>query len=432
MTIAFNTLFTALGKLVGGLNEWNAARGATLTSRVSTLRTQFNNIGPDLADNLTTNANGNIASGQGWVGYLGQSCWDSVRQAVLNDRPQTDASNTGVLIELVRQMGVNAQSLAQAPATVGSVTAVGVPTGAPTFVVSDLDALTQARSDWTLPDTLLFTGLGANSVTVQGLAVPPAVTYPTWPSGTGVNTTLTLTDASTTSIGSDPGFEQWLAGPPIVPSQWTIFVGTGGTTVSRVTDAAITGVGSYALQLLGDGTTTGTPLRVRQAVSVQPSTAYYLFAYTKRTANPANTGTLTVALRDVNGNLLAGTSAISLATSAIGTSWAPQQAALVTPKAIPTGGAYLEIRYNPGIGDTVELDQVALNPLPALASGGLRVAVVKGSPDVAPGDQWTLTTTATTPTLSLIRGLDRLMSLASYSARIPTGGAPSQLDALVS
>jgi hypothetical protein len=432
VAIAFTNLFTALGKLVGGLNEWNTGRGATLDTRASTLRTNLTAISSDLDITLESNRSAAEASGQGWVSYLSTTCWDTVRAAVLADRPQTDTSQTGVLTELCRQMRVSSENLATSLATIGSVTNVGSPTGTPTFVVSDVDGVTQARSDWTLPDVLLFTGVSESSVAVQGQSSTPASTYPDWPSGTGVNTTLSLIDASVTSLASDPGFESWNAGPPISPSIWSIVVGTAGSTVVRVTDTPITSVGSYSMQLLGDGTTSATPLRVRQAVTLSASTVYFIHAFMKRTANPANTGTLTVGLRDSSGNLLSGTTGISVLTSAISTSWTAVTAVVATPAAIPSGGAYLEIRYNPGNGDSVYLDQVSINALPALYTGGLRVAIVKGATAVAPGDGWTLTTTRANPSLSLIRGLNRLMSLDSYSVRIPTSGAGTQGDALVS
>lgn len=432
MAIAFTTLFTALGKYVGALNEWNTARGATLTSRVATLRTQLGNVGSDLDITLTSNQTSAIGSGEGWVSYLKSICWSTLGQAVLTDRPQTDTSQTGLLTELVRQMNVASENLATSVATVGSATAVGAPTGTPTFVISDMDAITQAASNWTLPDVMLVTGVSATSVTVQGQSIPTAVTYPAWPSGSGVNTSITLLDASTTSIGTDPGFESWLTGPPITPSLWSITVGTAAVTVIRQADTPITGVGTYCMQLLGDATTSATPLRVRQSVTVQPSTVYYVHAFLKRTANPANTGTLTIGLRDSAGTLLSGTSSVSIVTGSIATSWTANTAVICTPKTIPSGGAYLEIRYNPGNGDSVYVDQVALNALPALYTGGLRLALVKGATDVVAGDAWTITTTRANPTLSLIRGLNRLMSLDGYSVRIPTSGAGTQGDALVS
>lgn len=429
MAINFTRLFTALGKVCGALNEWNTSRGSTLTTRVSTLRTQFTGIDADLDDDLTTNQNNAVTSGDVWVSYLTQMCQRLVIDEVLNDRPQTDQQFTACLTELVRQMGVAAESLATSLATVGSVTAVGAPTGTPTWVVSDLDALRQARSDWTLPDVLLLTAVGNTSVNVQGQAAVTPETRPTWPTGAGVNTTLTQINAATTSLGADPGFESWLAGPPISPVSWTILSGTAGTTVSQASDTPVTGQGTYSLQLLGDGTT----LKVRQQVTVSAGECYFLHAFVKRTANPANTGTLTVSLRDSAGTLLSGTSNISILTSAASGSWTANTAALVTPKNLPTDGlVYLEIQYNGGVGDTLRLDQVALNLLPTLYTGGLRLAVVKGVTATVTGDAWTHTTTLASPTAAFIRALNRLLALTNYSVRIPTSGAPTQANALVS
>jgi hypothetical protein len=427
VAIGFTTLFTALGKIAGALNEWNTGRGSELTSRVSTLRTQVTGISSELDANLTSAKNSAISGAEVWPSYLASLASETIRYAVLADRPQTDTSFSACLTELVRQMGVAAESLATNYATVGAAAAVGVPTGTPKIVVSDLDPYTQAQSNFTLPDVLNIVAQGASTAAVQGKSAASPVTHPDWPSGSGVNTTLTLVDASTSTLGADPSFESWNAGPPIVPANWTIVSGTGGTTVARATDDPLS-TGTYCLQFLGDGTT----LRVRQAVTVSANTVYFIHAFLKRTANPANTGTMTIALRDSSGTLLSGTTSVSVATSAAATSWTANTAVLATPATIPTTGVYLEIQYNGGVGDTIRVDQCALNALPTLYTGGVRLAIVKGITATVYGDTWTQTTTRANPELSLIRQLNRLLTLTNYTVRIPTSGAPTQADALVS
>ncbi len=432
MAIAFTTLFTALGKVVGALNEWNTARGSTLTSRVSTLRTQLTNIDADLDATLTSDAALAVASGDAWTSALVTYATNLVTEAVLNDRALTDTSFNSCLTELVRQMGVASESLNNYPATVGSATSVGSPTGTPTFVISDVDQYTQAASNFTLPDVYYLTYNGSGHA-VQGLGADTNSTRPTWPSGTGVNTLVTETDASATSLAADPGIEEWDDSTPPELVDWEMLSGTYGTTVSRATDTPITGVGTYCLQLLGDAGTGATPLKVRQQVSVAANSVYYVHAYLKRTANPANTGTLTIGLRDSSGNLLSGTSSISVATSACATSWTAYTAVIAVGANLPSDGlVYLEIRYNAGNGDTIRVDQVALNELPALYTAGVRLAIVKGATASVVGDTRTITVTRATPTASLIRGIDRLLNLKSYSVRIPCSGSPTQADALVS
>ena len=426
MAIAFTTLFTALGKICGGLNDWNTARGSSLDSRISTLRTQVTGISPELDANLTTAGDSAVAGAEVWPSYLASLAADTIKAAVLADRPQTDTSFSGCLTELVRQMGVSSESLADNAATVGAASAVGAPTGTPKFVVSDLDGYTQAASNFCIADVLNIVLQSADVAAVQGKSATSSQTHPDWPSGSGVNTSLTLVNAATTSIGSDPGFESWNTGPPVTPTNWTIVSGTAGTTVSRATDDPVSG--TYSLQLLGDGST----LNLRQAVSVSANTVYFIHAFVKRTANPANTGTLTISLRDASGTLVSGTTSISVATSAAATSWTANTTALATPATLPASGVYLDIRYNGGVGDTLRLDSVALNPLPALYTGGIRLAIVKGITAGVYGDTWTQTTTRATPTASFIKQLNRLLSLTSYSVRIPCSGAPTQADALVS
>ena len=251
MAIDYGRLFEALGKLCGGLNEWNTARGSELDARVAELRTQLVGIGPDLDDSLTASRNTAVGAGDSWVGYLANAASNALRTEVLNDRPLTDTGFGSCLAELVRQMTIDGQSLATSPATVGSVTAIGSPVGTPRFLVSDLDPITGAASNFVLPDVYIVTATAPTVFSVSGKsAVRP--TDPTWPTGTGVNTSVTQIDASATSLGADPGFETW-SGSPAVPTFWTTVAGTPGTTVAQATDTPVTGAGTLCLQLLGEG-----------------------------------------------------------------------------------------------------------------------------------------------------------------------------------
>lgn len=418
MAINFTRLSTAWGKLLGGLNEWNAARGATLTSRVGTLRTQFNGIDGDLEDTLSASRDAAIGAAEAWPSYLADRVVAVLAAEVKNDRPFADTSATGLLNELRRQMVVAGESFKTSTCTTVTA-AIGVPVGNPRIVTSDMDRFTGGRGDFLLADVLLLQAQGGGQYAVTGNSSVTPATYPSWPGGGGVASTLLETDPAVSSVGNDPGFTTWTS--PTAPAYWTV---TGAVAQNADTPDG----SAYSCQFTG----TGSLISIRQTVSVQPGQVLAVHFDAKKTASPVNTGTLVVRLEDAAGNALSGS--VTVNVSAVTGSWVGYTGALWVPTTAPST-VYVAFRYTGGAGDTVRVDRLSLVDAPELYPAGLRLAVFAGTTAAVAGDAWTLTTTVdggTTLSTQMIRGLDRLIGLSSYPLRLPTNSVPTQADALVS
>lgn len=418
MAINFTRLSTAWGKLFGALNEWNVARGSTLTTRVGTLRTQFNGIDGDLEDGLSTTQSSAIAAGETWTSYLADRVVAVLASEVKNDRPFADTSTVGLLKELDRQMRVAGESYKTSTCTTATA-AIGVPAGNPRIVTSDMDALTGGRSDFLLADVLLLRCQGSGLYALTGNSSVTPATYPTWPGGAGIATFVTEVNPATTSVGLDPGFDQWTS--PTAPTYWTV---TGAVAQNADTPDG----SAYSCQFTG----TGALISLRQTLSVVAGQVLNVHFDAKKTASPANTGTLVVRLEDAAGNALSGN--VTVNVSAVTGSWVGYTGTLWVPTTV-TGTVYVAFRYTGGVGDICRVDRLSLTEATLLYPAGLRLTVFTGPTAAVLNDAWTLTTTVdggTTLSTQMIRGLDRLIGLASLPVRLPTNSVPTQADALVS
>ncbi len=347
-------------------------------------------------------------------------------QEVLADRPQTDQNLDACFVEWTRQMALVPDTFSAATCTT-TLAAIGSPTGTAKHVTSDLDAY-GSRSDFLVPDVIVVRATGADTVTLMGKAATANKTDPTWPTGAGVSTSATLVDPDTTSDAADPGFEAWTTTLPYTPTSWSIAAGTAGTTVTRTSDGFIDATG-YALAFVGDT----TQLRVRQDVSALATGTYAIHVALKKTVGAVGTGTVSVTLRDASGNVISATGVSQTVAGLTLNTWTPLTAAVYIPRQL-TNGCYLEIRVTLGTADTVLVDCLSLRAMTTLYTAGLKYLGFSGITGmVLDADQWTLTTALDSGSITtrLAKGIDRLFNVSTLSARLPSGGSPTQADALI-
>ena len=416
MPINFTRLSTGFGKLIGALNELNTYRATTLPARIATLRSAIT-VDPDLLSRLTPDRFDLIAGSSVWSRSLQAQAEALLIAEVKADKNLADLSVANCLIELARQMVAGPQTYASNRCTVSSSVLTGVSdTG---VITDDFDVNTGIRSDFVLPDAIVARATSTDQVTLLGLALAtPDATDPTWPGGGGVSGTMTLIDID--QGGDDPGFEAW---PTVTTlSRWTVVTGA----VARV-DGDPYGLkeGLYVCGITGGATT-----RLTQAFPTANNQRYLLTLWVRKTATGANTGNLVISLVDAAGTLIG--TAMTVAMTAITTSWV--RYTVVTQASLTDPNTLLNVSYNGGAADVINISGVQAIPMIALYTRGPTLFFLRGlvRPDI--DDSWSITAVAAgSTTVSLIRGLDRLLGLSAYAANIPTTtGVATQLDALVS
>lgn len=455
MSINTARLTQRFGKLVGWLNEINSYRGTTLTARVTTIDGQYTSVNPDLVGGLYSQEASAIASLNGQVTYIKQLAEAVLIAEVQNDRPLPSATKANALAEWNRQMRVAGDTFNASPAA-GVVANIGSPTGDYTLIYTGKDG-TGVEQDLILPDVYLFQcdqdkdsggTQYAERFTIRGKARDANLTDYTYPSGTGVNTTITTVNpAATFGAVSDGAFTSWNGGSPNSLTSWTAGTGcTYGTQLLKATDDPRNTSGSASLDLKGDGTAIPA---VKQAVTnnVVAGGVYAVHLRLKKVNDPGTDWAVTVRLVDGSGAVLSNCTLSSSACSALNANWTNVLSGFFHVPAVKPSAVYLEIRmHQSGSVNTapVNLAECEVNHLSVfrvdstpnlLYTGGPRVALFSGTTAAVVGDASTVTVTvAGTYSSYLLAGIDRLLDLKATGIRLPSDnvGGETILDSLVS
>ena len=456
MAINFTRLFTTLGLECGALNETNTFR-TTCNTRSATLNTQFvtSTVYSPVVSGLVTTTASQLTAQTSYLSALGTLVDSHLIAEVKADRPLTAATRSAALAELVRQMIVSSQTLAECPGTC-TVADIGSPTGNAKFVFGTYEGQTGRISDFLVPDVYQIIcsvdrsagGTAYGEVfTVVGKPADTATTDVTYPNGTGINTTTTLVNPETNSgLITDGSFPNWtVSNTPNSP--WTLGSGVvAGTHIERSSDTPrSTG---YACKLLGDGSVFP---RIYQTVTLLASTAYTVQFRLKKVLDPSTDWMVSVRLTDGAGTAVTGVASrsnlISSATSASVTAdWLNVVTGqFTTPAVLPANGLRVELLMSaasgigtaPITGTSVIVSHIVVIKPAAMYSGGPTMQGFSGTLESVVGDARTNTVALSSgvPSTYLLRGIDRLLSggLASAAVRIPTttGGAATQADSLV-
>jgi len=453
MAIDYTTLRARWGKIIGALNEVNTYRGTTLAARVTTLISQFSSANPSVTSGIYDAQTSALSSFSSWLSYLTGLVNDALFTAVNNDRsvPFTDIDACGV--ELVRQMTNDAQTFNDSPCSY-AFAAVGVPTGDLSFVYTDRDA-TGLASDYAIPDRLLFTVTAdadrggtrwAETIAVVGKLADTAATDAGYPTGAGINTTIQVTDPDVSGGAvTDGSFNNYTSSNF---DSWTRLTGNTSSTVNQAAEDYRNGANGKSLNLVSNGTNvTG----VRQNITVTAGQIKAVCFRVKAVNSALTTAKVHVSIRRQDTDaLLTDPQSANLQTSSgtmagIGVgSWAAYTAVFVMPNYIPSSGVYLDIRLADGttvttpatVATAAYVDHVSIIDMPAQYNAGPRIVIFSGKTGLLITDQWQLTITLASGTISgyIVRGVDRLIGLRSRTWRLPTvsGGTETLTDAAIS
>jgi hypothetical protein len=460
MTIAFARLFTTQGLLCGALNEINTYRATTLAGRQTTLVTQLvtSSVYGNLVSDAYTNRAAAVVSENSYVQSLQAMSLAALLADVNADRPGTGTDLPSAVAELRRQMLIAGESLNDCPGTV-VVASVGSPTGDPSFVFGTSEPVTGKVTDYLVPDVYLIqctadrsqSGTSyAETFSLVGKTADSLPTDATYPSGTGLDTTVTLVDPATDeSIILNGGFDDWTV--TNTPDNWTLgtSVVAGTHVFEKISDDPRgTAVTNISLRLVGDGTVL---IKLRQTVTLLPNTAYSVQFRLKKVADPGTDWAVSLLLVDqaaspaqVTGNSSYANVITSGAATSVASNWTNVVTGVfMTPAVLPSTGLQIEIRMHQSGSlttaaiNTAEcyVDHVSVVQTDPLYAGGPTLTGFSGLTESVVGDARTATVALTSgvPSTYLIRGMDRLLGLASLDNRIPTigGGTETRGDALV-
>lgn len=426
--------FTRQGAIIGEYNRVAALYGSTLDTGFQSIWVQFASSDQAAVQNLPTAVATYRNSGQQYQATLVQAGQTASILQVSDDTTVVPETMQQSITVLIGQMVAASQTIQRA--TLGqTVTPWASNLGDATVVIG-------TNNQYGVPLDMIFTesivGTCTDSSTAYGETLqfvgPPSVppVGPYWPSGSGTNTTMTITDPANTTLITDGMFVDWTGSGNNTPVNWdiingaagtTVFQGTGGVRASNPTTAKITSDGAQATQLA-------------QAVSLSINTVYCFSVQAKVSASDGS-GIFRMALTDADGNVLTDDDGNDLSytrnmSAQITTSWQCFTAFFSTPRQLP---ATVNIQYGFSVAPTAAkyllLDLAAGVAATQLYTGGVYAAAFSGADATALGDYYTAAITNSLTSQSFARGMDRLYGMRSMGVAFPSADSPTISDSLV-
>jgi hypothetical protein len=382
--------------------------------------------------------------------YLQGLAQSTVIQMANDDAPLSTQNLATALGVLISQMGTSVDTVKK-PTVSAAVTAAGANTGLGQLIVSVL-AGKGLQVDYPIPETITLTcskdGQSGGTAGQEVFAVTSPVAETDllnwdYPLGSGLNTTLSATDATLNVSGGNLLFNSsWTAfAVTNTPDKWPIKTGTAGTQIFKETGASNVYKGASSLKFLGDGsnlTAVYQPFNSSSLGTASVLSAGTVYAYNmwvKVSATPA-AGVLRIALTDgadtvVNDNNSVANSA-TLALTGVSTTFVNLQGFFRTPLLNPTTGYRLQVSLSTALDNakSVYMSNLALTKAVQVYPGGPFVALFSGTPNFLLADQFTI---------ALTNKLDsqwqwyaeRLLGLRALGLQLPSGGSPTIAESLI-
>jgi hypothetical protein len=423
MAINFTRLFTALGKIVGGMNEVNTYRGTTLGTRANTLSALYNTVLQEVPADLYEALGSARTAEQRLLQYYQTLAQRTLVAEVVLDRPMIRQTLKECVLELRKQMISGAQSLAQTPATV-TVTPT-LTDGNAKLIGTNVHPSGQTVQ-LALPDTYRVTipngSLQGDTpfqeiLALEGVEAAVPDTSWEWPGGSGSSATLTVRDANQ-SIGLANGKMSSL-------TSWT--GQTGGTwTAGAATLAPRSGYTDNVIKFAPSG---GSGY-IQQTVTVKALRQYSWTVRVYKHSSGTQNWSMTVSLVDQTGTVVSSTTtAASMANG-----WNTLTGFFNTPEYM-NGAVTFRVEYTSIVSSSnLEVCHAGFVEPAELYKGGPTLVAWAGTIPLTSRDKWDVGVTigGTADPGSLHRGVDRLCGLRSILPQgLPVSGAPTQLDALV-
>ncbi len=411
------SLFSTLGKLgvvVKLAKSYQASQQQNLI-----------NLSTGVIAQLTPQPDIQALIGSSWIGLMGgpegacsvaqQVASQVVQRVVYLDNPQFGQTFSGgntltCLQEIIRQMKVaNATILAMTVSqTPTQFSTVNTNVGNGLVVASVRRPLDGAVLENSFAENITYTctqdsyvggaTAGNEGISITGIGNEGDVFAWDWPAGSNGSTFFNAIDGSVDNGSGNllvnSGFDSWL-NLANVPDNWTLTVGTPGTTTAK--ESTLVFDGAASLQLIGDGTTnfnlnqqfnsaTGT------TTTLDPLTQYSFAIWLRRDGTAAGTGVLTIDLcstptgptiNDQGGN----PNSFTIDLTSLTTTWLGFTGSFRTPLILPAN-QYIRFRLTTGLtaGRSVYLDLAGYGLEQQLYTGGPFVSCHSGSVPFVGGD----------------------------------------------
>jgi hypothetical protein len=436
------------------LADVNTLQGTTLPTDIQNVIGQYT-TNNDMA--MVDGLEGQLSNAQNAAGSIVsfvQSCANNtVNTMVYQDNPLLSNSDlSSSLTEVIRQMIANSQSVQVC--TVGStVTAGGSNLGDGQVVVSvkRADGLVQENA---FAENITLRCI-ADSETNAALAgkeqfkVTGTVSYSPFDwryvaGGSGGQTTVSAVpgsvDNSSGNLTTNGDFESFTSN---TPDNWSILVGSAGTTIKQSTAQHYTGLSS--LNIVGNGSELTSVAQVFGDATngtrgtLASETQYAVNLWVKVDSTPA-AGVLEVSLVDGSNTIVndqQGTAnSFTKSLTTVSTTWVAVNGVFRTPYILPST-LKLRVRLSTAMttGRNLYVDRVAMTRMTQVYTGGPSVAVFSGASNFFVPDNFTAAITNNRGGASNGKTFqclfNRFFNMSQLGLLLPSSNSPTISDSLI-
>lgn len=449
MAINLTTLFTRIGKMGGILNTINTSIGTTIPAKTDSLADQYNSSDRDIREGLYNAQSRWWAANLSFPNHMKQLARETLIEMVRDDNPQPDLSLRTALVELIRQMEVTSDDVlrsvvaATVAATAGNVgdasivVSVKLPSGrsCENLFAEDVVLKVTADSETGGEDE------GEEPWRAQGEYPESNPLRFDWPRGSGSSMSGSLVDADQDAIGANMNyltnghFEDFTVAN--TPDNWTIDVGSAGTTILKQTGAPFAGLA--ALQFVGNGAELTSVYQTFDSAAgtiteLVGDEQYAVNGWLRISPSAPSTGVLQIALTDGSGTIVNDEEGVAnsftVALTSATTSYVAFNGSFRTPHIMPAA-IRLRLKLTTALesGKSVFIDHVALTRHNPLYTQGPSIVAFSGSTRVITGDSWTITLTNTEGEFQEL--FDKFFGMKALQLLLPSDPAPTISDALI-
>lgn len=381
-------LFNRLGALFHSIGAVQTYQGTTMPAYVLDISNQY-----DADLRFIPTLQGTLTSGQGAAGGVtgdvATIAQNTLVGMVQEDTPQPQATLDYALPQLIAQMVAASATVRKNIVTITS-TAGAANNGNGTCLVRLIDG-TSTTLENVYAETFTVTctqdaqpGNGAVAGQEQFTALGDLNVGKldfTWPKGSGGQNQLVAAsaavNASAQNVLTNGNFETFTVAN--IPDNWTITVGTAGTTVKSV---ATPYIGVLALSIVGNGSELTKLTQILRDTAnnidgiIQPQTVWAIAFYCRVSSVPSG-GVLRVSLQDGSGTVVG--SAVSVTLSGATTGYVLKSAMFSMPLDLPAK-LVMTIELTTALDNTkaVYVDELVLTQMTQYANGPF-LSVIPGN-----------------------------------------------------
>jgi hypothetical protein len=452
-----NGLFTRLGKLFG-LAEAVRAHQSDVKTRIAAIQAEYSSADAYMLGDLVGRMESRIAAAglivsdveDAAVQTLIEMCYADAGVSTRSVMPSKDQRSA--LLYLIREMGLDIESVDGTTVTKASVSVGSGNTGNGTLLFTELPPLALASG------VIQFPNIRTERVEIRCIADAQSKEIPSgselfevrgqtafdnldyrFPAGSGAAYVMPCLNPSLDTgvrygnLLRNSAFTTY-ATTANLPDYWATVTGTPGTHFAQ--EASVTYRGGSAFKMIGDGATLA---KIRQQFNSETGTGntigsdrLYVLAVAARVNASASSGTVRVSLQDGSGTVVTGAT-LSI-TTGVGTTYAWQSVFFRAPLALPSA-VYAAVEQTVAInsGGIMYLDELVLAEVRQLAPGGQGVVVLPGSTDWAVNDHLRLVSTNNAEG-EFNTEFDRFFDMYGKGLLLPanTAGSETILDSLIS